>query len=132
MVFNQKNDTNFEKDQNRINYLKDIDINRKYKIDLIEEALINYFSPKYNGLLKESLNKLSSKSIRAFQKLDLSKIVVEFNTKSTGIKLKSDFVPSKKLHMVQFSIFKNQENILDMENIIKSRKRNFDHLLNLI
>jgi len=132
--FNEPVDIPFEADQERMEYLKDIDTNRKYKIDLIEEALINYFSPQYNESQKKSLGKLSSKAIKAFQKLDLSGVVVEFNTRSTGVKLKSDCVTSKKLHMIQFSTFKDKErsNFIDMENLDKSRQMNNDKLLELI
>jgi len=118
----------------RIKYLKEIDINRTYKIDLIEEALINYFAPKYNDTLKESLSKLSSKAIKAFQKLGLSSVVVEFNTKSTGIKLKSNYVSPKKLHVIQFSTSQNElkTNFFDLKNIKESRQLNNDKLLDLI
>ena len=127
-------DSPFDKEKQRIKYLKNVNINRKYKVDLIEEALINYFMPKYNVRLKDSLGKLKSSTIEAFRKLDVLEIAVELTTASTGVKLCSEVVPPKKLHIVQFSTFKDKErsDIVNEEELKKSRDTNNDILLDLL
>ena len=125
-------DTPFTKERERIIYFKDLKISRKYKIDLIEEALINYFAPRYNRLLKNSLNRLKSSSVKAFQQLDITGIVVEFATKETGIKLFSDLVSPRKIHLVSFALQKEKDrvNFFNEQTMQSSREQNFDYLLN--
>lgn len=132
--FRKSVNTSSEEEYKRIQYLKNIKTEREHKIDIIEEALINYFEPKYNGILKNSLGKLSSKAVKVFRELDLSGIVVEFNTKISKVKLKSDCVPPKKLHIIQFSTFKDKDRatFIDLKNLKKSRQENTDFLLDFL
>jgi len=76
-----------EKEFRRFNYLKSLSIDRREKVSIIEEALINYFVPPYNELCRESLTKLSTKAIQYFQGLDISGLIVELSLNETGIKL---------------------------------------------
>ncbi len=66
-------------------------IPRKLKINLIEEALINYFkTTKYNQLLTSSLDKKNTKAYKTLKKAGISNLFVEFNMKESQINLFSE------------------------------------------
>jgi hypothetical protein len=120
-----------DKEFERFEHLQKLSVSRKEKVDMIEEGLINYFIPVYNELCKESLTRLSTKAIHYFQKLDISGIVVELSLNETEIKLFSEKVIPKSVHLVPFATFQNKTrfNYASEESLEEARKAQTDYLL---
>lgn len=123
----------FSLEIDRINYLKSLRINRKLKIDIIEEGIINYFDPPFNKYLTKSIPKMSSSTIRAFQKMDLGGVIIEFYSKEHGLKLKSKRVSPRKLHYIPFGVFKEKNRFhFRSADELDSYKDNKDYLLDYL
>lgn len=127
-------DTPFSKERERIEYFRNLDISRNMQIDIIEEILINYFKPQYNNLLKHSISNLNTKTAQSYKNMDVSGLVIEFTTKETGIRLFSESVVPKKLHMIKIPILKDKDrqHVLNESDIQTSRNENIDYLIETI
>jgi hypothetical protein len=123
-----------DKEFNRFHHLQNLQVSRKEKINIIEEALINYFMPPYNELLKESLAKLTSKTIKYFQESDIAGITVELSLNESLSKLYSAHVPAKTIHIIPFATFENKSRFAfaPEEELSTARKRETDYLLQFI
>jgi hypothetical protein len=115
----------------RLDYLKALSVTRREKVNIIEEALINYFLPRYNELCKDSLSRLSTKAIRYFQEMDVSGLVVELTLNETEIKLYSERTLAKSIHIIPFAIFddRNRFTYVNDVNMEAARKAYTDYLL---
>lgn len=85
------------------------EITEEQRINFTEAALIRYFQPEYNIMLRDSFPSPHHKSYSQCYEIELNAVVVELQTEFIGTRLWSPAVPARFIHFIRYDLHSREE-----------------------
>lgn len=101
--------TSFDEDTEHIHKITHTDISEQQKINFTEASLIKYFQPPYNTIYKNSFPNPAHSTYSECYDIDLNAVNVEVQTEYLGIRLWSEIVKPKWVHLCSFPLHSSED-----------------------
>jgi hypothetical protein len=101
--------TSTEEDDEHINAVLATGVTEQQRINFTEGALIRYFDPEYNVLLRKTFPSPAHSTYSECYDLDVNSVVVELNTEQWNCMLWSKAAPPRWVHFAQFALHDRDE-----------------------
>jgi hypothetical protein len=101
--------TSVEEDDDHIDAVLTTEITEQQRINFTEGALIRYFDPEYNVLLRKTFPSPAHSTYSECYDLDVNSVVVELNTEEWNCRLWSKSAPPCWVHFAQFALHDRNE-----------------------
>jgi hypothetical protein len=101
--------TSNEEDNKHIDAVLATGISEQQRINFTEGALIRYFDPEYNVLLRKTFPSPAHSTYAECYDLDVNSVMVELNTEEWKCRLWSKAAPRRWVHFAQFALHDRDE-----------------------